>query len=516
MSHSPNLLLRASSDLVAGDGRTVTVQLAEWGEARTVSDDGGATSYREAFDSLETATKMRVKSAHGGDLVGHADATTYSPNPQPTIDMVIAETTAGNDALALIRSGAIDAVSVEFVPSANDYEKEGVLHRVNALIQNVALAFNPAHSAPILAVRETPETPKEPKMTDTAPAADVVTRADLESATDELKREIVTATSSVVVHHEPSPLMAYRTLGELTHALVSGDPDVDTVTLQRVLADNVLTANAGVDRPKFIDQIKQTVDFGRPTITAFGTQVVAQGQGNTIEWPINANDESLLVGVQATEKTDVTSVVWSITNGVATLATYAGASDVSFQLIRRSSPAWLDAYSQAMYRGYAITSDTAAATQVVAAAVDSAAIWPLTGTGPQLRAAFFTASTEVENATNMPATFALVASDVWEAIGGLADLYPEMYGTQNVSGTAAASTLRINVSGLPVIHDRFLAAGSMVLSNNVTADWHEDGPLQVSSLDVLKMGENVGVYGMGVLTPYTPNGIRIIPAVAPA
>ena len=83
------MLTRESSDLVAGDGRTVTVQLAEWGEARTVSDDG-KTSYSEAFDSMDPAAKVRVKASHGGDLIGHAVADSYSPDPQPTIDLLLA------------------------------------------------------------------------------------------------------------------------------------------------------------------------------------------------------------------------------------------------------------------------------------------------------------------------------------------------------------------------------------------------------------------------------------------
>ena len=161
-----------------------------------------------------------------------------------------------------------------------------------------------------------------------------------------------------------------------------------------------------------------------------------------------------------------------------------------------------------MYRGYAITTDTACAAAVNAAAtVSSASFNPATGDAAALRAALFTASTEIENATNMPATFVLVSSDVWGAVGALDGLLPVPYGTSNVSGTATASSLQVNVSGLRVIHDRFLADGSMIVSNDSTGDWHEDGPINMEAPDVSKAGMDAGVFGMGLFAAYVPAGI---------
>jgi len=496
-------LHRESADIMAGDGRTVTVQLAEWGEPRTVSDDG-RTTYREAFDSMEPAGKIRVKSSHGGDLIGHAVADSYSPDPQPTIDLHLAETAAGNDTLALIRSGAIDAVSVEFQPSPSDFEADGVLHRVAAKINGIAMAFKPAHSAPILSVRELPENQPEREQTMSETTIDAVTAADLASFGDDLKREIIADVdrTSEPVGHE---LDKFRSLGDLNHAVLHGDASPD---LHRVLADNIIANSPGVDRPAWVEGIKQTVDFGRPTISAFGTQSVPVGAGTSVTWAVNANDESTLVGPQAAEKNPVTSAVWNVTDVTKALASYSGAADISLQILRRSSPAYLNAFYSAMYRGYAITTDTACAAAVVTAATESTATWnPASGTAAELREVLFQVSTEVENATNMPATFVLVASDVWQKIGGLADLLPAPYGTQNVSGEATASTLTVNVSGLPVIHDRFLASGTMIVSNPSTGDWHEDGPINMEANDVEKAGLNAGVFGMGLFAPYVPTGI---------
>ena len=396
-------------------------------------------------------------------------------------------------------------MSVEFTPGADDYERDGVLHRVAAKINGIAMAFTPAHSAKILSMRDTPDPQTEQdknKMTE-AITPDAVTAADLATFGDDLKREVMASRPDAAA--PTHPLARYRSIGELTRDLINGEGDVKE--LQRTLADNILANSPGLERPKFIEQVKQTVDYGRPTITAFGTENVADGEGMSINWPINANDESTLVGLQGTEKAAVTTAVWNITNGTGSLVTYAGASDVSYPLLKRSSPAYLAQYTAALYRGYAITTDVAAAAQVVTVATTGDVTWAAGQTADELRAAVFAASVAVESATNMPATFILAASDTYISMGALPGLMPAPYGTSNVAGTATAGTLTVNVSGIPVIHDRFLAPGTVLVSNSSTGAWHEDGPMQVSSEDVEKMGRNIGVFGMGVFTGYVPAGI---------
>ena len=165
-----------------------------------------------------------------------------------------------------------------------------------------------------------------------------------------------------------------------------------------------------------------------------------------------------------------------------------------------------------MALAYAAETDAAANAQALAAAT-AGEIWaPSTGTADELRTALFLASVDVETATGQPAEFAVVASDVFAAIGSLGDLWPVNYGTSNVAGTADAASLRVNVSGLPILHDPYAAAGSFIVSNSSAGAWAEEGPMTVSAEDVELLGQNVAVWGMGVFTPYLPAGIIKIPA----
>jgi hypothetical protein len=132
-----------------------------------------------------------------------------------------------------------------------------------------------------------------------------------------------------------------------------------------------------------------------------------------------------------------------------------------------------------------------------------------------VRAAFFAASALVQTATGSPASFALAATDVFGIIGGLAGLYPSGYGTANVAGTADAASLRVDVSGLPVIHVPGMTAGRLLVSNGQAASWFEDGPLTVAAEDVEKLGQNVAVWGMGAFGAFLPAGIVEIAVTLP-
>jgi hypothetical protein len=96
---------------------------------------------------------------------------------------------------------------------------------------------------------------------------------------------------------------------------------------------------------------------------------------------------------------------------------------------------------------------------------------------------------------------------VFTKAGGWSSLVPQPYGTQNVAGTATASTLSVNVSGLRVVLDRNLAAGTIIVTNDLAAKWVEDGPRLIDAVNVAQLGQDVAVYGFGVPVLYVPAGV---------
>ncbi len=130
--------------------------------------------------------------------------------------------------------------------------------------------------------------------------------------------------------------------------------------------------------------------------------------------------------------------------------------------------------------------------------------------GSAFREAMFEASVTVEDATGVPASAVFVSTAVFVAIGGWSTFQPEPYTVQNVSGVATASTLRVNVSGLPVIRAKWLdtnAAYNAIVTNGQAARWLEDGPRLATAENVAKLGRDVSIYGYGVTAPFLPAGI---------
>jgi hypothetical protein len=277
----------------------------------------------------------------------------------------------------------------------------------------------------------------------------------------------------------------------------------------RVFQNQITTDNPGVLPPSWLSEVFGIVDTGRPGIVALGGPRNPGPNGLDVYWPYYAGDLTTIVGQQTAEKTEITSVKVSFLRGQATLATYAGGSDVSFQLQRRSSPSYLAQYDRILQIAYGLTTENVFDDALLAGA-GSSVVYDPAGTdtdGAVLKAALFSASAKVKAATGQPATVVLAASDMFLAVGSSPWLQPPQYGTTNIPGIASASTLRVNVSGLEVVEAVALPPGAMIITNDLAAAWLEEGPFLVTADDVAKLGTDVAIWGMGAPALFIPAGV---------
>ena len=517
-----NLLQRESFDIVAGDADTgeankVLVQLARYGEVREVRERPGGPLYRETFLSMHLAPSVEVKASHTGEMVGHLDPASFRELPDPTAELIIADTIAGRDVLALIRNDTIRSVSVEFAPDHTQDKRrdDGTIERHNATLGAVAFAFRPAHDSPILALRELPPETETTMSETIAPVAktepvEVLTRGDLDEVINEFKRELLLVAPAAP--DDPyAELRSFDSSGEMY--LAAYDSADLTGLLKRALTDQITGNNPGVILPVSVQNIAGIVSRGRPAINAWGVSPLPPS-GMTVDVPFFDGDLTALVGEQVTEKSDIVSVQVDIDRLSEDIKTFAGGSDISYQLIRRSSPSYVEAYLRIMALAYAVATDAEAVNSIAASGGTGTVIWdPATDDAATLRTAYFTASVGIETATGLPAEFVLAASDVFIAIGALEGLNSSAFPVQNTPGVSSARTLAVNVDGLPVIHDPNLAGGGHVISNSEAAEWYEDGPATVQADDVEKLGTNVAVWGMGIDVTVLGGGVVNIPAI---
>ena len=287
-------------------------------------------------------------------------------------------------------------------------------------------------------------------------------------------------------------------------ALRSGDTDALATF---VIAEQTTAESPGVMANGWITDVKRIVDLGARAITALGGRAPLPTSGMSIDFPYIAEDLSTIVGLQATQLTDVTSVDVEILKGTAALKTLAGGSTLAWQLIERSDPSYVEAYLRILAAAFGIVEDkTFLADVVTASTVNIDQGWELGGTTEaQIKATTFDASVQVEAATGAPASVIFAATDVYKNLG--AKLVSPEYGTSNKEGVASAAGLRIEISGLPVVHTPSLAAGIALATNPLAVRWHGTGPAGASAEDVTRLGRDQVIWGMGSTVAYVPAGI---------
>jgi HK97 family phage prohead protease len=422
------------------------------------------------------------------------------------IDFDIVDTTLGRDAAVLARTNTIKGLSVGFNPlkSVMSKARDAIQHTAANLLE-VSLTPYPAYStAGVSSIREEEE--EGETMSETMDSTELVSvDQEAREAVAQLRETVKEIEAKSFVAEEAHPLAAYRSFGEYSQAVLAGD--VDT----RALADQTLANSPGVNPPIWLLQVRGIIDLGRPAITSVGGPQSAGTSGMEINWPYFDGNLLDIVEAQANEKDEVNSVEINLEKGDATLATYAAGSDISYQLLQRSSPSYLDAHNRIMAASYSTVTDRKFTNDLWVGS-NNTNIYDLSAdtTGSVFRERVFTASMEVEDATGAPATVVLVSSALFSKIGGFTTFFPAPYSVQNVSGVATASTLDVNVSGLRVVRAKWLDTDvdrHAIVLNGEAARWVEDGPRLATAENVSKLGRDVAIYGYGATAVYLPAGV---------
>jgi HK97 family phage prohead protease len=421
------------------------------------------------------------------------------------IDFDIVNTAQGRDAAVLARTDSIKGLSVGFISARSAMSKaRDVITHTAANLLEVSLTPYPAYAtAGVSSIRENEGDQNMSEIMDSTEQISVDQEA--REAVAQLRETVKEIEAKAFVTEPVHPLAAYRSFGEYSKAVLAGE--VDT----RALADQTTTLNPGVMPPIWLLQVKGIIDLGRPAITSVGGPESAGTFGMEINWPYFDGDLTAIVEAQASEKGEVNSVEINLEKGDATLATYAAGSDISYQLLQRSSPSYLDAHNRIMAASYSTVTDRKFTNDLWTGS-NNTNIYDLSAdtTGTAFREAVFTASMEVEDATGAPATVVLVSTALFSKIGSFTTFFPAPYSVQNVSGVATASTLDVNVSGLRVVRAKWLdtdADRHAIVLNGEAARWVEDGPRLATAENVSKLGRDVAIYGYGATAVYLPAGV---------
>lgn len=160
------LVREFNAEATSGDGRTIDMRIVPYGEVATVDDGQGAYSEEfapGAFDEQLVAghrLKVWLNFQHErgvSAVVGKGVALREEPDGLHGTFRAL-DHTDGDKALALVKDGMLDSVSLEFLPKSSAKTAGGVVRRLRAHLDAVALCRQGAYAgAKVLAVREVPE-----------------------------------------------------------------------------------------------------------------------------------------------------------------------------------------------------------------------------------------------------------------------------------------------------------------------------------------------------------------------
>jgi HK97 family phage major capsid protein len=195
------------------------------------------------------------------------------------------------------------------------------------------------------------------------------------------------------------------------------------------------------------------------------------------------------------------------------VAKYAGASRISWELIDRSSPEFLNELLREMNIAYAKATDVAVVSALLSGGTDATAV---AGTADGLQSFISTESAAAYAGSGNFARNLVANTTNWSAIMGYQDgadrpLY-NAAAPQNTPGFTDGTSLVGNVLGTNLFVDPHMGAGGdegMILLAPEAATWYES-PVRQVRVDVIGSGQiEVSVYGYGAIAVKKPLGVRV-------
>lgn len=467
-------------------------------------DIGGGWSERFEKGAVDTDADVKLFRDHK-EIIGVVNELREEEDGL-WITAKISDTALGNETMELVKDGAIRSFSVGFIP-VKDEKKDKTIIRKKVNLKEVSLVAFPAYeAAAVLAVRE--EVKEEIMTENTTPDYDAAI-AEVRNHAEALERRLdVLSTSTPATPSVPT----FRSFGDWAKGVASQKEDA--ITLYRafenaeagsVLADSILK-NAWVS-----DTIR-ILNAGRPTFTTFSSAALP-ADGMTIEYPLLDTDTSD-IAEQAAEADELAFGKITLTSATAPVKTYGGYTDMSRQVIERSSINYVDAAFRAMVAKYASVTNGVIRAKLIAEAANfntaSVAAW----SADAMLEALADSAVKVNDDTGLPLQFILASSDVFKSLAKLVDgadrpILSNTGATVNTFGSINPVGLTANILGLPVVVDPSLAAGSMYVGNSAAVTTYESAgaPFRLNDEDITNLTNKFSVYGYLAVAAQDPKAL---------
>ena len=477
-----------------------------------------------AANSIEIADQSKIRLLSQHDIkkpVGRMISAEVREGDGIYATFKLSRSTGGNDALVMAQEGLVTGLSVGAEVIASKPSRDGYMVVTSARLKEVSLVTEAAFkSAEIKEIRaednptaeETTQPESEPTVMEETQTS--VEAPAVEAAAEEAARPTVAA--SHYVRERVAPITGAQYL-EANIKAALGDDEARRVVRA---ADDSTTTNTGLTLPQHLNNFITDTFSGRPAFEA-ATRNALIDSGMSFTVPrlyTNAGSADVAPTVADTNEGAAPSET-GMTSAYDTvdINKFSGIQRVSFELIDRSSPSFMELMMAELRKAYEKATDSALLAAFIADGT-TAATTAATAAGLQ-------SFISVEGAAAYKGTggdFAnkLVAStDQWAAIAGYSDttgraLYSAQGATQNASGNAVATSVVGGVLGTDLIVDHNIAASGIVdnsaflVAPSSVYCW--ESPTTQLRVNVLTSGEvEINLYGyLAIYLAKSGKGVR--------
>jgi HK97 family phage major capsid protein len=489
--------------------RTITGMVVPFGVAGNTSA-GNVVFEFGSFQQFKAEEIILNKEHSRTDPLGRGIAGSEEITPAGiSMSFKIAPTTAGTDALIEAAEGLRPAFSIE--ASADEYTiDKGVMKVSAATLQQVAHVTNPAFKSAL--ITDVAASEDDAPETTEAAAEENQEETTMENETPEVEAAEEVAAPAVIQAAAPirtaprSPIVDGTSY--LEHSIKAAMGNDDSRQYVRA-ADESTTTNTGLTLAPHLQEFISTTIDGRPTIDAISRGALpASGMSFTIPKLTQAPTVAEVAEEGDPFGTPMTSSFLTVD-----VAKYAGASRISWELIDRSSPAFLTELLREMSTAYAKATDLAVVSALLSGGTDATAV---AGTADGLQSFIATESAAAYAGSGNFARNLVANTTNWVNIMGYQDgsdrpLYTAA-APSNAPGAVNGTSIVGNVLGTSLFVDPHIGAGAdegMILLAPEAATWYES-PVRQVRVDVIGSGQiEVSVYGYGALAIKKPLGVRV-------
>jgi HK97 family phage major capsid protein len=416
----------------------------------------------------------------------------------------VSRSNRGTEALILAEEGLQSGLSVG-VEVIKSKQKGNVMFVSAAKLLEVSLVTEPAFkSAQVIdvAAEDTPEAVEEIQPTESETAVEntpETVAAPVEAAAVEAARPVVTATT--FVRERVAPITSAQYL-EANIKAALGDDEARRVVRA---ADDSTSTNTGLTLAPHLNTFITDTFTGRPAFEAATRQaLLPEGMSFTVPRLYTNADPANTAPTVADTNEGIAPSETGMTSSFDTVNVnkFSGLQRVTFELVDRSQPAFMELMMIELRKAYEKATDTA----LLQAFVDSGTVAsPTAATAAGLQSFISVEGAAAYKGTGGDFANKLVAStDQWAAITGYADttgraLYSAQGATYNAAGAAVATSVRGNVLGTDLIVDHNLGAG--VIDNSAflvapSSVYCWESPQTQLRVNVLTTGEiEINLYG---------------------